>query len=210
MFTRYPWDSEIIVYPRQPSPQQRSLAILLSGLLTLALGACAQRVATTPVTAVPSAVTPAAITQPRTSEHALEDQKIDYGPLGGKSYLTDRELAALPRHLRVHFATNSDFISPHNAHIVAQNARFMEKFPHLRVLVEGNCDQRGTQEYNLALGWRRARAVKRLLIADGVLAARIGTTSFGKDNLLCNRNTPACWARNRRADLVYRSQGTRH
>jgi peptidoglycan-associated lipoprotein len=74
---------------------------------------------------------------------------------------------------------------------------------HVKVRLEGNTDDRGTQEYNLALGERRAEAVKRYLEAQGVSAARISTVSFGKDNPLCNQNDESCWAKNRRVDFVY-------
>lgn len=182
----------------------------LTAILTAcALAGCAQEVRSGPP-AMSSVPAPSASpTAPVTSSRAFFSAPIHYGPLGGRSYLTNRELAALPLHVRVHFATNSARITPYNAHIIAENAKFLLKFPKLSVLVEGNCDQRGTQEYNLALGWRRARAVQRYLEIDGVSASRIRTTSFGKDNLLCYSNTPACWARNRRADFVYQPQKDR-
>ena len=170
------------------------------------LAGCAQEVRPSPPSMAPTPIPKTSSTTPVMDDQSMVSAPIHYGPLGGHSYLTNQELAALPLHVRVHFATNSARITPKNAHIIAENARFLLKFPKLSVLIEGNCDQRGTQEYNLALGWRRARAVQRYLEIDGVPASRIYTTSFGKDNLLCNSNTPACWARNRRADFVYQPE----
>ncbi|WP_226852525.1 OmpA family protein [Acidithiobacillus thiooxidans] len=171
---------------------------------SLLLTGCAQEVSPHPVAhiTVPSHV----ITQPATQRYAapgVQSEDIN-GPLGGRNkYLSDAELAALPSHLRVHFATNSSQINVHGRHIILDNALFLLKFPHVDVRLEGNCDQRGTQEYNLALGNRRAEAVARLLEADGVSASRIQMVSFGKDNLLCYANDPKCWKRNRRVDFVY-------
>ncbi len=126
------------------------------------------------------------------------------GPIGGgNSGLTAAELAALPRHLRVHFGFNSDSMNANGQTIAAENAQFMMNHPHVKVRLEGNTDARGTQEYNLALGERRAETVKQYLESQGVNGARISTVSFGKDNPLCTQNDSTCWARNRRVDFVY-------
>ncbi|MBU2737945.1 OmpA family protein [Acidithiobacillus sp. ATCC 19703] len=171
---------------------------------SLLLTGCAQEVSSRPVARIP--VPAHALPQPPTQRYAVpgvQSENIN-GPLGGRNkYLSDAELAALPTHLRVHFATNSSQVNVHGRHIALDNARFLLKFPHVNVRLEGNCDQRGTQEYNLALGNRRAESVARLLEADGVSASRIEMVSFGKDNLLCYANDAKCWKRNRRVDFVY-------
>ena len=71
-----------------------------------------------------------------------------------------------------------------------------------KVLMEGHCDERGTTEYNLGLGDRRARATKDFLVSLGVASARVETISYGKEKPLCERQTEDCWARNRRAHAV--------
>jgi peptidoglycan-associated lipoprotein len=71
----------------------------------------------------------------------------------------------------------------------------------VRVVVEGNCDERGTADYNLHLGQRRADAVKRYLRHLGVRPSRITTVSFGEERPLCTEPTEPCWQRNRRADV---------
>ncbi|MEL5848480.1 MAG: OmpA family protein [Candidatus Igneacidithiobacillus chanchocoensis] len=198
-------------------PQQSSLTPSLRALryplfvlaASLLLSACAQKVAPPTQASVPSTSSSA----PSSTENALAPsneagRNLSYGPLGGQNEnLSAAELAALPRHLRVHFAQNSFQVSAHARHITAENARFLLRFPNLHVRLEGNCSQPGTQEYNLALGEWRAHAIKELLIADGVPARRISTVSFGKDNLLCSANTAACWHRNQRVDFVYRASG---
>lgn len=70
------------------------------------------------------------------------------------------------------------------------------------VSVEGNCDERGTNEYNLALGDRRAKAVKDYLVSMGVPSSRIETISYGEEKPVCTEHSEGCWAKNRRAHLV--------
>jgi peptidoglycan-associated lipoprotein len=72
------------------------------------------------------------------------------------------------------------------------------------ITIEGNCDERGSREYNLALGQRRADSVKDYLVANGVDASRIDTVSFGEERPACDGSGEACWAQNRRADIVSR------
>jgi len=72
------------------------------------------------------------------------------------------------------------------------------------ITIEGNCDERGSREYNLALGQRRADSVKDYLVSNGVDAFRIDTVSFGEERPACDGSGEACWAQNRRADIVSR------
>lgn len=74
----------------------------------------------------------------------------------------------------------------------------------VNVTVEGNCDERGSREYNLALGQRRADSVKSYLVDHGVAASRIDTVSFGEERPVCTASGEACWSQNRRADIVSR------
>jgi len=75
------------------------------------------------------------------------------------------------------------------------------------VLIEGQCDERGTAEYNLALGDRRAQAARNYLIAQGIAAGRISTVSYGKERPVCTEHTETCWAANRRAHFGIKSRG---
>ena len=74
------------------------------------------------------------------------------------------------------------------------------------VLIEGHCDERGTNEYNLALGERRAKATMNYLVSQGVQAARITIISYGEERPLCTEKTEACWARNRRAHFLTKAR----
>jgi peptidoglycan-associated lipoprotein len=83
-----------------------------------------------------------------------------------------------------------------------RQAAWLQKYPQVRVTVQGNCDERGTREYNLALGARRANAVKEYLVSLGVSSARVDTISYGKERPVCTESTEECWAQNRRGVTV--------
>jgi peptidoglycan-associated lipoprotein len=86
--------------------------------------------------------------------------------------------------------------------ILAKNAETLKKFNFLKISVEGHCDDRGTVEYNLALGDKRAKAAYDYLTSLGVTADRLKAISYGKEVPLCQQATEECWARNRRAHFT--------
>lgn len=83
---------------------------------------------------------------------------------------------------------------------------WLKKYQSVKVVIEGHCDERGTREYNIALGERRAQAVRNYLIANGVAASRINTLSYGKERPSAMESNEAAWAQNRRAVTVVREQ----
>jgi peptidoglycan-associated lipoprotein len=83
-----------------------------------------------------------------------------------------------------------------------KTAEFLKKYPEAKVVVEGHCDERGSTEYNLALGDRRAAAVKEYLVNLGVPAGSINTVSYGKEKPFCMESSEACWQQNRRGHFV--------
>ena len=85
---------------------------------------------------------------------------------------------------------------------LAKNADALKKFDFLRVTVEGHCDERGTVEYNLALGERRAKSAYDYLVSLGVPAERLKTVSYGKEVPACSQSSEDCWQRNRRAHFT--------
>ncbi len=87
---------------------------------------------------------------------------------------------------------------------LADNARVLKAYPDARIVIEGHCDERGTVEYNLALGDKRAKAAKDYLVSLGVDAAQISTISYGKEQPLDPSHTEGAWARNRRAEFERR------
>ncbi len=98
----------------------------------------------------------------------------------------------------VHFALNQYNIEEGDKAILGRQAAWLAKYPAVRVTVEGHADERGTREYNLALGARRANAVKEYLVSQGVSTARLETVSYGKERPICTQSDESCWAQNRR------------
>ena len=102
----------------------------------------------------------------------------------------------------IHFDFNNYSIRPQDSQILQSNATWLSKHPNARVQIEGNCDNRGSEEYNLALGAKRAQAAKDYLETLGVAGQRMSTISYGKELPLCTENTEECWAENRRDHFV--------
>ena len=88
--------------------------------------------------------------------------------------------------------------------ILRRAARCIEAVPTERALLAGNCDERGTAQYNVALGFRRAHAVEKYLRDLGVPGARLESVSYGKEKPVCTDADETCWARNRRTDVADR------
>jgi peptidoglycan-associated lipoprotein len=86
--------------------------------------------------------------------------------------------------------------------VLNANAEALKKFDFLKITIEGHCDERGTVEYNLNLGERRARAAHEYLVSLGVPADRLKTVSYGKEVPVCQQSSEECWARNRRAHFA--------
>ncbi|HWI87059.1 MAG TPA: peptidoglycan-associated lipoprotein Pal [Sphingomonas sp.] len=102
----------------------------------------------------------------------------------------------------VHFATDSSDIDSEASAILTKQAAWLQKYPNVRVTVEGHCDERGTREYNLALGDRRANSAKNFLVNAGVSATRISVISYGKERPVATGSDEESWAQNRRAVSV--------
>lgn len=85
---------------------------------------------------------------------------------------------------------------------LTKDAEFLRSHPQVHISIEGHCDERGSTEYNLGLGQRRAEAAKNFLISLGIAADRMTTVSWGKERPFCTEHTEACWQQNRRAHLV--------
>lgn len=103
---------------------------------------------------------------------------------------------------RVHFAFDDYSLSEETKKIIRENYKWLEEHPSVKVVIEGHCDERGTEEYNLALGQKRAESVKRYLIQLGMEPSRIETVSYGESVPLDPRHNEDAWAKNRRAEFV--------
>jgi len=93
-------------------------------------------------------------------------------------------------------------IRPSDAKTLDANANWLKSNPNHLGLIEGHCDERGTNEYNLALGERRAKSTMNYLVSQGVQANRITIISYGEERPQCTEHTEACWAKNRRSHFL--------
>jgi peptidoglycan-associated lipoprotein len=100
---------------------------------------------------------------------------------------------------RVYFEYNAIEIKPEARAVLAAQAAWLARYPSVQVRIEGNCDERGTEEYNFALGAKRASSVKEFLAARGVSTARITTVSYGKDHPVDSGTGEEAWKHNRNA-----------
>ena len=106
----------------------------------------------------------------------------------------------------IHFAFDSYELDESARGILRENGNWLKDHPQTKAEVEGHCDERGTVEYNLALGAKRARAAKDYLVALGVGAERLTTISYGEELPLCREHDETCWQINRRAHFVILNQ----
>ena len=103
---------------------------------------------------------------------------------------------------RIFFSFDRSDVSPEAREILTRQADWLRRYPNVTVTIEGHCDERGTREYNLALGERRAQAAKNVLVALGIPASRISTISYGKERPAVVGSTEEAYAQNRRAVTV--------
>lgn len=102
----------------------------------------------------------------------------------------------------IYFDFDKSFIRDDARPVMQANAEWLKAHPKVNVRIEGNCDERGTIEYNQALGQRRAASAKKYLTDAGVSAGRISLLSYGKEKPACTDHDETCWQKNRRDDLV--------
>jgi peptidoglycan-associated lipoprotein len=140
-------------------------------------------------------------TAPDTSATAGGTGSAAAAPTSGIRAGSQQDLAATAGD-RVYFAYDKSDIAPEARAILSKQADWLKKNANVTVTVEGHCDERGTREYNLALGERRVTAVKNVLVALGIPANRVSTISYGKERPAVVGSTEAAWAQNRRGVTV--------
>lgn len=106
----------------------------------------------------------------------------------------------------VYFDYDKYNLTPSALDILARHAQALKQYREIPVVIEGHCDERGTIEYNLALGEKRANAVKDYLVSLGIERSRLSTISYGKERPVDTRSNETAWARNRRAEFVIKTQ----
>jgi peptidoglycan-associated lipoprotein len=179
------------------------MSLLLAGLM---ITGCAKRPATTAAQAAapapasspapapsPSAPPPAAAPAPPAPAAAAPAQAPRPVP---------KEFMAVAALKEVYFDFDKYDIRAEDAKTLDANAAWLKSNGDNLVLIEGHCDERGTNEYNLALGERRAKSTMNYLVSQGIQANRITIISYGEERPVCTDKTEACWAKNRRANFL--------
>jgi len=129
-----------------------------------------------------------------TSSTGMVDPDDAEASIRGKDYESIPELKTIP------FDYDSPRISPTARRILNKNAEWLRKNKTVEVRIEGHCDERGTTEYNLSLGQRRASAIRDYYKAMGISVTRMATISFGREWPVCSEMTESCWEQNRRGE----------
>jgi peptidoglycan-associated lipoprotein len=154
--------------------------IMISAVsVALLLTACTTKPQATAETAPPVAMSGPSTMQSSVIPGSAQDLKVNVGDT-------------------VHFAYDKSDVMDSDKGTLQRQAAWLQKYPQVRVSIEGHCDERGTREYNIALGARRANAVKEFLVSLGVSSGRVETVSYGKERPICTESTDDCWAQNRR------------
>jgi len=171
-------------------------ALMLFGAGLLLAAGCKKKAPTTtpqeapppPPAQVEKPVPPPEAPEAPTTEDVLSQ---DLNSLNAKGYLKDVFYDFDKADLREDARTG-----------LAADAQWLKTYPSVQVVIEGHCDERGTEEYNLALGQRRASAAKEYLASLGIDGSRIRTVSYGKDRPFCTEHNEDCWQQNRRGHFV--------
>jgi peptidoglycan-associated lipoprotein len=171
--------------------------VVAVAVLSLGLAAC-QKPTKPDTTTAPPADTGAASSAGLGGEAAA-------GAGSSTTTLTPQQqaLAAIQRKNIVFFAFDSAEIAPDYLPVVTAHAQYLVKYPSARVRLEGHTDERGSREYNIGLGERRAQTVRRALLAQGVAESQITTVSYGEERPAVEGSDEAAFAQNRRVELVH-------
>jgi len=128
----------------------------------------------------------------------VTETEMEEPSLRGKDYIT------VPQLETVYFEYDDATLKTEARDILAKNAKWLKENTEVEIIVEGHCDERGTTDYNLALGDRRAKSIRNYLIRLGIKGNRIATISYGEEKPVDLRNNEAAWAKNRRGELLGR------
>ena len=169
--------------------------LVVAVTLALALGTsgCAKR----PAVAVATAPAPTGAATPPAAEPARPEPAAAPVPRPAPAEFGPNDALRM-----IHFEFDKADIRPDARVALEKTASFLKGYPNQKVNIEGHCDERGSTEYNLALGDRRANAVKQYLVNLGIPAANLNTVSFGKEKPFCTESNETCWQQNRRGHFV--------
>jgi peptidoglycan-associated lipoprotein len=167
----------------------KRIALVLAATSILALGACKKQAPQELPPPPQSSAAPAPAPAPSTPQ----------GPVPGSQAHFAQQMQGRDT---IYFDTDKFNVDAEDQAALAQQAAYLQQYPNVRATVEGHCDERGTREYNLALGERRANAAKNYLVSLGVPADRLNTVSYGKERPAALGSDEQAWARNRRAVTI--------
>ena len=178
------------------------LFIMLVLVSVFALWGCPKK---TEVTAAPEAQKEATPAVEQKAEPAQEEAKPEAAPEvkpEAKEEVKEQAPAAATGLQSIYFDFDKSFIREDARPVMKANAEWLKANPAVKIKIEGNCDERGTKEYNQALGQRRATSAKKYLTDLGISAHRISLISYGKEKPICTEHNEECWQKNRRDDFV--------
>jgi peptidoglycan-associated lipoprotein len=179
------------------------MSLLLAGLM---ITGCARRPATTAASTATPAPAAAPSPAPAPAPSAPSPAPAPPAPAAAAPATAPRpvpkEFMAVAALKEVYFDFDKYDIRAEDAKTLDANATWLKSNGDNLVLIEGHCDERGTNEYNLALGERRAKATMNYLVSQGIQANRITIISYGEERPVCTEKTEACWAKNRRANFL--------
>jgi len=135
------------------------------------------------------------------AEEAKPDRQLEADRLQAETAAREAALTAFVGE-NIHFEFDSYMLSDQARQILVSKAEYLRTNPDITVTVEGYCDDRGTSEYNIALGERRAQSVKMFLVNLGIATNRLNTVSYGEERPIATGHDEASWAKNRRAQFV--------
>ena len=168
---------------------QTSFRLALAGAMMIAAAGCAKN---QPPADVPD---PGGYTDPNAGQTG---GGVSTAPVPG----SQGDFVASVQSDTIYFDTDRDNVDEADRAILASQAQWLARYPNVRVTLEGHADERGTREYNIALGERRANNARNYLVSLGVAASRISVVSYGKERPVALGSDEASWARNRRAVTV--------
>lgn len=174
-------------------------ALAIALLLALPFAACGKK---TPPPAPPATPPPAAPATPPPAPTPVETTAPPESEYDRISKMPADQIDRLGLLQDVHFDLDRSELRDSDRQILNDNAAKLKQFDFLKIKIEGHCDERGSVEYNLALGERRAKSVYEYLVSLGVSADRMTSVSFGKEIPVCTESNEDCWARNRRAHFA--------
>ena len=190
-------------------PESYVLFAVLLVLGSIGLWGCPKKaevssVPESPAQRVEQAPTPAEDAAKRAAEQKAAEEAAAAAAAKRAEEEKARELAARAAAglQPVYFDFDQSFIRDDARKVMQENAEWLKANPSAKVRIEGSCDERGTIEYNQALGQRRAQAAKKFLTDLGISSKRITLISYGKEKPVCTEATEDCWQKNRRDDLV--------